>query len=196
MTGVRYLCPGCERLVAPASVLVEGRQIRLACPACSAEQRLAATGAADGPAEEGGARAGPEPGCPKCGHPRGGAEACSRCGLVFARWDALTPEDDPPHLVTAWQALETRWEDDDAHRRFVDRCLAEGALAFAARRYRSRDDETARRQLTTLTTIAVQTLRGVTTRPRLSPRGARLLGLLVLALVLVGLAVLAVATTK
>jgi hypothetical protein len=81
------------------------------------------------------------PDCPKCGRPRQtGAEACSRCGLVFARW----APDKAPEVVPLdekgarlWAELRDAWSDEALHDGFVKHCSAAGRLPAAGRMYRA-----------------------------------------------------------
>jgi hypothetical protein len=89
--------------------------------------------------------------CPKCGRSRAdGAEACPRCGLVFANWtpgskldhpavaDATTPLD--ADGLRLWDALVGNWADDAGHDAFLKHCATAGCLAAAGRQYRKRLD--------------------------------------------------------
>jgi hypothetical protein len=90
----------------------------------------------------------PGQGCPKCGKkglPE--AEACSRCGLVFALWK----ETDGPALVPLdargaelWQKAQEHWSDSARHEEFLKHCLQTDTLAAAGRLYRERLDENPR----------------------------------------------------
>lgn len=76
--------------------------------------------------------------CPKCQRERRPAEdACARCGLLVARWEGFQvefPSFEP--VDTAWAELLKAWEDDGAHRRFLDGAAHAGGLDVAAARYR------------------------------------------------------------
>jgi hypothetical protein len=85
--------------------------------------------------------------CPKCGRARPtGAEACARCGLVFARWDAGAGAAAAGELDARGEALwaelqdGARWSDEAHHHDFLKHCAAAGCLAAAGRRYRLRLD--------------------------------------------------------
>jgi hypothetical protein len=50
-------------------------------------------------------------------------------------------------LDAAWSDVEARWDDEDAHKAFVARCVATGRLPEAGRRYREvRDRDPSRRE--------------------------------------------------
>lgn len=84
--------------------------------------------------------------CPKCSHKRkNDADACARCGLVFALWTPAMAAD-VAVLGEAGEALwaeaKAAWQDDEKHDAFLKHCSAGGLLAVAGRRYRERLDET------------------------------------------------------
>jgi len=81
--------------------------------------------------------------CPKCQREhRPGESACARCGLLVARWESFRDETAPcPPVDEAWAALQTRWDDDAAHRRFLETAAMADALDLAARLYRRRRQE-------------------------------------------------------
>jgi len=91
---------------------------------------------------------GPTQSCPKCGKKRlPEAEACPRCGLVFALWK----EENSPGLVPLdsrgaelWQEAQGHWSDSARHEEFLKHCLQAGTLAAAGRLYRERLDENPR----------------------------------------------------
>jgi hypothetical protein len=131
------------------------------------------------------------PTCPKCGHvaalPCGvggggnageGGAACPRCGLLTARFAAFVDEPEAhPVLDARWAALSARlpragvagsavasggaWEDEAAHREFVDEAARQGGLDIAAQRYRQHlrahpDDPVAKQALARLALLAEQ----------------------------------------
>lgn len=84
--------------------------------------------------------------CPKCSHKKNaaGAEACPRCGLVFALWKP----DEAPKVVSLDEAAEALWAkavadwaNPAAHDAFLKHCSVMGMLSAAGRRYRERLDE-------------------------------------------------------
>jgi hypothetical protein len=83
--------------------------------------------------------------CPKCGKRRAaGADACPRCGLLFALWTA----DGEAALVRLdaageelWGKAREHWSDAARHEEFLRHCLQTGTLAAAGRLYRERLDE-------------------------------------------------------
>ncbi len=80
----------------------------------------------------------------------------------------VTGDDDDSYLATelrtAWEAVESDWENDDAHKRFLALCAASERLAVAGRRYRRvLDTDPARaagaeRRMQTLLTLATEQL--------------------------------------
>jgi hypothetical protein len=89
--------------------------------------------------------------CPKCGRSRAdGAEACPRCGLVFANWSPGDSTDDRPEPGGSttldgegqrlWDGLVGSWDDDAGHDAFLKHCATAGCLAAAGRQYRKRLD--------------------------------------------------------
>lgn len=89
--------------------------------------------------------------CPKCGRSRAdGAEACPRCGLVFARWSPGETDDAIPapggstsldaEGQRLWDGLVGNWADDAGHDTFLKHCATAGCLAAAGRQYRQRLD--------------------------------------------------------
>jgi rubredoxin len=116
------------------------------------------------------------PVCPKCGAPRMHDEACSKCGLIFARWrddeDAKTPEE----AAKLWEQLQDQWDDETRHQQFLSLCLDMGALSYAARCYRGRDDDIAKAQLSRLTSIGVQAMQAAERPSRLNPKIFRTVG--------------------
>lgn len=83
--------------------------------------------------------------CPKCLHPRReGAEACARCGLVYALWrpeaahTAVTPLDDAAEAL--WRDAQADWANGARHDAFLKHCSLVGQLGAAGRRYRERAD--------------------------------------------------------
>lgn len=86
----------------------------------------------------------------------------------------MTGEPDP--VDDAWSRLEARWEDDEAHRKFIALCAAMGRLPEAARRYREvRENDESRReraaaQIDRLLAHAMSTLESQRSEP---PRNIR-----------------------
>jgi hypothetical protein len=195
---VKYLCTGCDRLVEPTAVRVDGAEVVLECPRCGAAERVACSDAAtavrdrDAVAE---ATTTPGPGapaatCPKCAAPRTNGEACPRCGLIYARWRDDDRPAAPDAAAQLWERLEERWDDDALHEKFLGACLEARDLAFAARCYRGRDDAKAREQLARLTTLSVQAMRGAEKPARIDPRIFRYTGWVLFFLISIALLVL------
>jgi hypothetical protein len=102
-----------------------------------------------------------EASCPKCGSPRKDANACPRCGVVFARFDAAAIDADvPEELKALWAHVEAGWGERARHALFTEHAIAAGHAAFAAARYRARgaDDHTASEQLDRITSRLEQAL--------------------------------------
>jgi hypothetical protein len=85
------------------------------------------------------------PACPKCGKKQPPeAQACPRCGLVFALWKENAS---PPMLPLdgrgseLWQEVRAHWSDSAPHEELLKHCLQTGTLAAAGRLYRERLDE-------------------------------------------------------
>ncbi|MDX2021438.1 MAG: hypothetical protein SF187_14445 [Deltaproteobacteria bacterium] len=84
--------------------------------------------------------------CPKCNHKKASpaAQACPRCGLVFALWK---PEEAPQVVAldeaaeALWAKAVADWNNTDAHDAFLKHCSVLGMLSAAGRRYRERLDE-------------------------------------------------------
>ena len=80
--------------------------------------------------------------CPKCGQARpDGAEACARCGLVYANWNPelaaeIVKLDEAGEAL--WAAVQAAWDDTGRHDAFVKHCSQAGLLAAAGRCYRER----------------------------------------------------------
>ncbi len=78
-------------------------------------------------------------------------------------------------LDRAWAEVESHWEDDDAHRRFIALCAMQGALPTAGQRYRAVRDsdparsERARRQIDAVLAAALASL-DLTRDPRAQGR--------------------------
>ncbi len=60
-----------------------------------------------------------------------------RCGLLMARWPGFLAEipSDPP-VDAAWQVLLANWDDDLAHKRFLEKAAQHDGLDVAAALYR------------------------------------------------------------
>lgn len=184
---MRYLCPDCERLVAPGSTRVEGNRVLLECPKCGAFERVGlddeaneasvdASPPIDGEEDEETASHAEEPACPKCGAPRRDDDACSKCGLIFANWTEETQSASPEAAAQLWDQVLEEWEDETLHQEFLRLCLEGESLSFAAQCYRGRDDEIAKAQLTKLTSIGVQAMQAAELPGRLNPKVFRIVG--------------------
>jgi hypothetical protein len=83
--------------------------------------------------------------CPKCGRKRQPeADACPRCGLVFALWS----EDSAPKVEPLdergkemWTGLLAQWSAAANHEEFLKHCLQTSTLAAAGRLYRQKLDD-------------------------------------------------------
>ena len=74
--------------------------------------------------------------CPKCGNLQQNAEACSRCGLVFSRFDPKTLPPDPPKAAELWAKLEASPRDEQLQEDFLQAALAARRLDYATRMLR------------------------------------------------------------
>jgi hypothetical protein len=85
--------------------------------------------------------------CPKCQREaRPGDPACARCGLLVSRWEGFIYERPVLQPVDeAWKRLEINWEDDRAHRQFLELAVSVDGLDVAAAHYqearRARPDD-------------------------------------------------------
>jgi hypothetical protein len=123
--------------------------------------------------------------CPKCQRERlPGEDACARCGLLVARWEGHSLEEPThPALDTPWVELEASWQEDAAHRRFLELAAGCDGLDVAAARYRKRaldDPADARAQRGLERAVAMaQTLyvaRAAAERPPRAPAILKLVG--------------------
>ncbi len=152
---MKYLCDVCSRLVDLVAFSVEGDGLELVCPACGGKSRGgvslekppplfgahdAANGAAPVLAVARPAAAVPAL-CPKCAAPRQGEhEACTRCGLLFARFN---PEDFalPAPVEAMWREVSAHWAELAGHEAFIEACSSADLLTEAVRRYRFKAEE-------------------------------------------------------
>jgi hypothetical protein len=75
--------------------------------------------------------------CPKCQRARKpGEDSCARCGLLVTRWEGfqLTLPSLPP-VDAAWTRLASEWEDEAAHKRFLELAAQHDGLDVAAALY-------------------------------------------------------------
>jgi hypothetical protein len=140
---VKAECQACGKL-AELSLAPDGDAVRATCALCGKSFRVGDPPAAGATAVEPPAAA-PSPPlvCPKCGQGQPPAEACRRCGLVFARWkgqDSWAPAPEQAAAVAdvmrLWADVEARWSDAAAHEAFLTACSRASLYAFAAARYR------------------------------------------------------------
>ena len=164
---MRVECIHCSQLVELAGLTAVRGGLGFQCEKCGALTVLVGEAALSGPAETPLASPAETPSaspaalaaspaapalpagfaaCPKCGalHPDSGpgAEACARCGLVFAKVAAGEARLPPPPVVTPalrgrWAQLQGRLDDTEAHFAFIEACALENALDFAGFCYRS-----------------------------------------------------------
>lgn len=81
--------------------------------------------------------------CPKCGAPRRAeSAACPKCGLLVSKWDTFARSVPTPTatLQAAWEKLQTDWQNEAAHKRFVDFAANQHELDVAAALYRAYAD--------------------------------------------------------
>jgi hypothetical protein len=144
---VKAQCERCKEIVLLDFAVAEsGGGIDVSCPSCEARYFVAAAKvvkSGGGPSPPGGEL------CPKCAAPRGDREACSRCGLVFAKWkgaeaaamEVLPASADAKVVGELFGACEAAWADATPHDRFIVFTQEHGALAYAAARYRAANAE-------------------------------------------------------
>ena len=133
--------------------------------------------------------------CPKCQRERlPGEDSCARCGLLVIRWEGYAnAAPTHPALDQPWAALEARWQDDDAHARFLEVAATVDALDVAAARYRTRKraqpgDERAARGLVRAVSMAqtIYVARAQAERPPRAPVILKLVGTLFAGMILIG----------
>lgn len=128
--------------------------------------------------------------CPKCNAPKVG-EACPRCGLIFAKFDASALEEGAsPEIKALWESVGADWENDALHAIFIEKALNAGAGGYAAYCYRRRgdDDPKAKEQLAKISKRLEQIMVMTSTPTAKQAPTGRLLGILILVIVFVGLA--------
>ncbi len=129
--------------------------------------------------------------CPKCGASKSGA-SCPKCGLIFEKFSPAVLEAGARDEIRAlWNAVEADWDDASKHAVFVERALIDGAGAYAVSCYRTKGDDP----------VAVKYRGRISRRleqmlletPKTEPRDrgkARLLGVVLMAIILTGLTLL------
>jgi hypothetical protein len=112
--------------------------------------------------------------CPKCGTQKL-ADACSKCGLVFKKFNPSVLIDTPSQsLQNLWLHTEQHWEEVPAHALFLERALVEDQAGFAARCYRTKgNDPMATAQLVRIQTRIMQSLMLTKSDPQRMSRGTR-----------------------
>jgi hypothetical protein len=106
--------------------------IVVSCPACKASYFVASVQDSPARAPEG------DQECPKCGLRQPRAEACRRCGLVFARWTGeARKEAADGEAALLWAACEVTWDDPARHDAFISYCNRSAQFSYAAGRYRA-----------------------------------------------------------
>ena len=135
--------------------------------------------------------------CPKCDAPNTGA-SCSKCGLVFAKFDPAVLEEGATDEIRAlWAEVEADWTDESKHAVFVERALIAGAGPFATSCYRRKGtDPVAQKNLGQIANRLEQMLLA---SPRAKPRNlnrARLVGVFLITAVIVGLTILFISTSR
>ena len=132
--------------------------------------------------------------CPKCNSEKVG-DSCSKCGLVFAKFDASILDEGVPDEVKAlWNSVEEDWENEALHAVFIEKSLIAGAGGFVASSYRRRgdDDGIAVEQLKKITK-RLETMMSEAASPRTATKGnTRVLGTIAFLVVLMVLALILV----
>jgi ribosomal protein L40E len=89
--------------------------------------------------------------CPKCGAEQQADDpACRKCGLSAERMAAFAAVRDgsvPEALTAAWERVVERWDDPSAHDELIRLVTQNSAYAWAAAKYRDRDDDVGKAQL-------------------------------------------------
>ncbi len=149
---MKVQCPKCKDIVEMRDFVTSDEGLRFPCPACGesnflpslADDESPTMPALDKPTSPEG-RAVPasvfEPAqgeviCPKCGHTQLLDEACHRCGLMFARYDADNLPPEPELAVAVWQSILANPDDETLHDQFLDSCVRSNRLDYASRQYR------------------------------------------------------------
>jgi hypothetical protein len=120
-----------------------------------------------------------------------GEDSCARCGLLVTRWEGFAVEEpNHPALDEPWQTLQSEWNDDAAHARFLELASTADALDVAAAKYRKRQlatpDEKAEKGLQRAVNMA-QTLyraKAQAERPPRAPLILKLVGTMFAGLIL------------
>jgi hypothetical protein len=160
---VKAQCDRCREIVTLEFSVAAGG-IDVICPACKQAYFVSAkTRAATPPPVAGGDGTI----CPKCSEMQPRAEACRKCGLVFAKWrgpEVLADTDDPSlegarEAAALFALCEEAWTDASRHDAFVAHCRRTEAFGFAAARYRAAlakapDDEIAAGRLKQIRSLA------------------------------------------
>jgi hypothetical protein len=193
---MKVQCDLCREIVV-GELTVVGDTIEVHCPACD-KSFTVATGKTVPPAPPPRAAIdGPSMTCPKCGDAQPTAKACRRCGLLAERMSGYEPPaiEASPELVAAWETLEGRWEDRDAHQALLLQVTDAGAYPWAAQRYRAAartrpDDRIASEQLGKIARMTEASMRSAASRrdepgPTPYKNVILLLGALIVLLVLV-----------
>ncbi len=110
----------------------------------------------------------------------------------------VAASDDP--IESAWEKLQSEWDDPEAHERFIALCMTQDRLAEAGRRYRKVRDEDedeerraeAERQIDRILTRALSTLEVLKSPPPPKRNTALLLLATAVFVLLVGTATLAI----
>ena len=130
---MRIECERCGELSPIGEFETSRTGIRVTCGACAASFFVPAR-----PASPAGESEGQR--CPKCdGAVAAGAAACPRCGLGVDRFASFSDAaaEEFPELDQLWARCQAAWGERDRHDAFLDRAVATGAFAYAARRYRA-----------------------------------------------------------
>ncbi|MEM1007946.1 MAG: hypothetical protein AAGJ35_02980 [Myxococcota bacterium] len=123
-----------------------------------------------------------EDSCPKCGaEKRNDLDHCVQCGLVFsnvgktffADTDVFASHPRANTLREAWQHVQSDWQDEERHQRFLNQCRGLGAWETAGLLYRRErrfrvDDPLLAKQLERLVQIAQEELCQKPQRSRLT----------------------------
>jgi hypothetical protein len=208
---MKLFCDACQRLLPPAAWTVEDGALRLTCAGCGATAVVEPAGGAGGTPE---VRGFGTPGVT----PREAVALTERVtplvseasteGVILPDADAATgrvtpgvaaPDTPGGWLDAEWSALETRWDDAEAHRKLLARAEALGDLAALGRRYKARLDAApadaaalhARDEL-----LRRATARLLVAPPRAAPGGARIKNVVAATVLLTAVGLLVVLLVK
>lgn len=200
---MKFECPNCSSLVEPVDFKVQGSVAGWTCKECGASVSMGAVSTdkpvkdvsneeTPGDSNETAEAAGDgtetkqaeifdvTTSCPKCGADAKDRYDCTRCGLVFSKWNPLKVEElSDERLDPLWEEVVADFENAGVHEKFVDTSLRLNRLDFAAAKYRGygvsnpTEKERTRELLERVSSVAqFQVLRVEEGRPREKKKSA------------------------